>query len=392
MSNIPVDSLIFLTFLIFAGAAVLCTLALYTRQSMLVAYIALGVIVGPFGLRLIPNAHTVSEIGEIGIIFLLFLLGLNMQPKNLLQLLQRATIVTMGSSVLVVALSCMVTYYFGYSMLENIMIGLALLFSSTIIGLKLLPTTVLQHRHTGEVVISILLLQDLIALVVLMMIHLIGGERLTWQEGIGLIIALPLLVLIAFLLQRFVLIKLLKRFESIREYIFLLAIGWCLTFATLGPVLGLSPEIGAFIAGVVLAEDKISQYIADNLKPLRDFFLITFFFSIGATFNPHYFTIVIEPAIILALVILLLKPLVYRYLLRWNGESKAVATEVGVRLGQASEFSLLVAYLAASTAVIGSKASYLIQATTIITFIVSSYLVVLRYPNPMAMNARLRRD
>jgi Kef-type K+ transport system membrane component KefB len=119
-----------------------------------------------------------------------------------------------------------------------------------------------------------------------------------------------------------------------------------------------------------------------------------FFFTIGASFNLQYLPEVILPAIILAILILLLKPIIFGTLLNKIGETKKVSLEVGVRLGQASEFSLLVAYLAASThqPLIGESANYLIQAMTILTFFVSSYFVVMRYPTPLALIERMRKD
>ncbi len=385
-------SLVFLIFIVFSGAALLCTIALFTRQSMLVAYMLLGFIVGPFELKLISDVHVVTEIGEIGIIFLLFLLGLHLQPKNLIQLLRKTIVVSIGSSVFFAALSYLVTRWFGYSSVDSIVIGTAVLFSSTIIGLKLLPTTVLHHRHTGEIMISVLLLQDLIAIIVLMVLRGAGGGGITGYEIIKMVLGLPLLVMVAFVLERYMLVHLLRKFNHIKEYIFLLPIGWCLSFVIVAKILGLSPEVGAFIAGVALAENPISQFIAEKLQPLRDFFLIAFFFSIGATFDPHYLMKVIIPAAMLALLIIVFKPMIFRYLLVNSGESKSVGWEVGWRLGQASEFSLLVAYLAATSGIISESASYLIQATTIITFIVSSYIVLLRYPSPIAFSDKLRRD
>jgi predicted Kef-type K+ transport protein len=100
------------------------------------------------------------------------------------------------------------------------------------------------------------------------------------------------------------------------------------------------------------------------------------------------------PALLLAGLVLLIKPWLFQVLLQMSGEKKYIAREVGVRLGQASEFSLLIAYLAAETtpALIGDKANYLIQAVTILTFVGSSYWVVLRYPTPLALNEKMRVD
>ena len=120
--------------------------------------------------------------------------------------------------------------------------------------------------------------------------------------------------------------------------------------------------------------------------------MVLFFFTIGAGFNLQYLDIVIIPAMILAALMLAVKPIIFKYLLFKSNESKKVAWEVGVRLAQVSEFSLLVAYLAATTKIIGDSANYLIQATTILTFIASSYIVVLKYPTPLAFSDKMRRD
>ena len=205
-------------------------------------------------------------------------------------------------------------------------------------------------------------------------------------------VALPSLILFAFLGERYVLVKLLARFDRTQEYVFLLSIGWCLGVSALARKIGLSDDIGAFVAGVALAASPISLFIAESLKPLRDVFLVMFFFSVGATFNFGYLGQVIIPALILSSMMLLLKPLFFRYLFLKAGEKKSVAQEVGVRLGQASEFSLLVASIAWSIHLISDVGSNLIQATTILTFIVSSYVVVLKYPTPMSLSDKMRRD
>ena len=162
--------------------------------------------------------------------------------------------------------------------------------------------------------------------------------------------------------------------------------------AELSEALGLSPEIGAFIAGIAVATEPISRFIAESLKPLRDFFLVVFFFSLGASFDLSAMEAVLLPASVLATISLLLKPLVFEKLWQYEGESLDRSREVGARLGQISEFSLLIAVLATESAVISMQASYLIQLATLMTFIVSSYYIVLRYPTPIAVSDRLRRD
>jgi len=393
---VQADHIITTIFLIFTGAAVLATAALYARQTLLVAYIAIGLILGQSGFNLIADAGFLQQISDIGIMFLLFLLGLNLNPNKLLHLLKSATILVIASSLMFATFGYIVAISFGFSSTESLVIAASTIFSSTIIGLKLLPTTVLHHRHTGEIIISILLLQDLIAIGLLMFLHTQGqitaNDPGAQQHLLTLLISFPTIILVAYLSEKYILQKLFLRFDTILEYIFLLAIAWCLGLAELATSMGLSHEIGAFIAGVAIASGPISQFIAESLKPLRDFFLIIFFFTIGASFDISQLDDILIPGIILALLALSLKPIIFKKLLQLSGEDTAVATEVGFRVGQLSEFSILLGALALQVGVIGQSASQLIQLSTLLTFIISSYLIVFRYPTPIATSDRLRRD
>ncbi len=386
------DAFVSSFFLIFGCAAVLATAALYTRQPLIVTYILTGIILGPSGTALIDNPQLISSIAKFGIIFLLFLLGLDMQPSKLLNTLKNSLVVGILSSIAFFAVGCLIAMTFGYPTTESVIIGLAMMFSSTIIGIKLLPTTVLHHRHTGEIMISLLLIQDLIAIIVLLV--LTGGflEFSGIPKILRVMVSLPLLIGLSWLFVRYVLLKLLEKFDAFHEYIFLVAIGWCLGLAEIAELAGLSMEIGAFVAGVTIATSPIALYIADHLKPLRDFFLVLFFFSLGAGFHLELLGDVIVPALVMAAAMLVLKPVVFRYLLSGVSETVPLSWETGFRLGQISEFSLLIAFIATAEALISQEASHLIQATAILTFLVSSYLVVFRYPTPIAVSEELRRD
>lgn len=383
---------IYSLFLIFTGAAVMATAALFARQAMIVAYIVVGAALGPWGAGVVHDAGWIEEVSSIGIMFLLYLLGLDMLPQQLWRMLGEALGVTLASSVAFCALGAGVALAFGFALHEALLIGGCMMFSSTIIGLKLLPTTTLHHKHTGQMMISVLLVQDLIAIVVLLVVQGYGqGQDPLWGVARQMV-ALPTLVAVALLAEKFVIEPLIARFDQIHEYLFLLVIGWCLGIAEFAVLLGLSHEIGAFIAGVALASCPVSMFIADSLRPLRDFFLILFFFSLGAGFHPSAFEAALAPAAVLAVLMLVLKPVIFRWLFRRAGEGERQSLEVGVRLGQVSEFSLLIAFLALGTGIFGERAGSLVQLTTLVTFIISSYVIVLRYPTPIAVSDSLRRD
>ena len=303
------DPIVFTIFLIFTGAALVATLALFARQALLIAYILIGAVLGPWGLGFVDDAELINDIAHIGIIFLLFLIGLNLQPQDLIHMVRKTTVVTVISSLLFSAVGFSVAMLFGYKLGEALLIGIATSFSSTIVGLKLLPTTILHHQRTGEVIISILLLQDLFAIAVLMMLKGGGGAAGSAEEFalwgmFKLLLATPLFIAAAWLLQKYILLPLVTKFDRIQEYIFLMAIAWCMSLAEMAHFLGLSSEIGAFIAGITLASSPISLFIAESLKPLRDFFLIMFFFSLGAGFNLGMIDQVVIPGMILAIAML----------------------------------------------------------------------------------------
>jgi len=384
------ESLLFTIFLIFVGASVMATFTLWARQALIVGYIVLGVVFGPSLLGWVTDAHMIQNVSDVGIMFLLFLLGMNMPPQKLLDLLRETTLITVISSSLFALCGIGVGLAFGFTLTESLVIGAGVMFSSTIIGFKLLPTTVLHHQRTGELMISVLLLQDVIAIVVLVLLQARGGERSLLQEIFWLISSFVGVSAFAYMMEQLVLIKLIARYNRIFEYIFLLAIGWCLGIAELAHYLGLSHAIGAFIAGVVIATNRISLFISESLKPLRDFFLIIFFFAMGASLDIGKLAGVIWPAALLAGGLLVIKPLVLYRLFVYEGETTERAKEIGVRLGQNSEFAFLIAVLAVQLGVIGETASYVIQLSTLLTFIISTYWIVLRFPTPIAINPKLR--
>ena len=211
---------------IFLGAAILSSAALYARQPIIIAYIALGIALGPFGLGVVSDMELVSGAGHVGIILLLFLLGLDMKPIALWNSLRQSTLVAVLSALVFAATGYGLSRLFGFAGMDAVLISAALVFSSTIIGIKLLPTTVLHHRHLGEMMIALLLFQDLLAIIVLVMMESAGIGDLTWRALLQPLLTLPLLGLVSWLSVKTLLLTLIRRFDRYHEYIFLLAIGW----------------------------------------------------------------------------------------------------------------------------------------------------------------------
>ncbi|MCP4433703.1 MAG: cation:proton antiporter [Gammaproteobacteria bacterium] len=385
------DHIILQFVVIFAGAAGLATLFLFLKQPIILAYIVLGILVGPKGLGLINDAEQIEQLAHTGIVLLLFLIGLNFQPAKLVGLLGRVGIVTLATCFLFMLLSFVAALALGFPLIDSLIVGGALMFSSTIVSLKLIPTTQLHHHHVGEVMISVLLLQDVIAIMLIVLVTEGGMDNLMLSVTL-LLLKLLVLSVLSFIFVKFVITKLLLRFDVIKEHTFVMALGWGLFVAGTAKMLGLSLEMGAFIAGISLATVPIALVIAEELKPLRDFFLILFFFSIGAEFDLVVSRELIVPGLIISVLLMAAKPVIFNWGFKAIGEKSQNSAELGIRLGQASEFSLLIAFSALASGLIEERSSYLIQLVVVLTFVASTYWVVSAYPTPISYKRGQRKD
>lgn len=369
--------------------AVLAWCAHALRQPIILGYILCGVIAGPGGFALVSDVEFVDAAGKIGVTLLLFLAGVTLHPNQFYKLFRQTAWVTAGTGFASFAVAAVFVRLWGFGWGDSLLAGAALMYSSTILVIKLLPTTTLHQRHMGATCIAVLIAQDIVAVTLLLYI---GPGR---GSALGLTL-LPLKVALllggAFIFEQYILRKMMAHIDRIHEVLYLLSLGWCLGLAMLAHQVGLSIEMGAFVAGIALARSPLSFFLSEGLKPFRDFFLVLFFFVLGARLDLGMIRELLLPALLLGGALLVLKPWTFYKLFQWKGEAKPFAREAGLRLGQASEFSLIIAAYAAVEGAMTDGAAQLVQLTAIITMAVSSYIVVLRCPTPVASNKRLQRD
>ena len=375
--------------LIIISCAALSWLALVLRQPLIVAYMAGGFLLGLPVLGLIRDTGFLDGVSELGITLLLFLAGLVLHPRRLRELLRQTLLITLANSALSAAVAALFCLLWGFDLRTALFISLPLIFSSTILVLKLLPTTALHHKRMGAYCIAILIAQDLIAIVLLIFLNAKGAAPIQWLmlpvKGILLIAAV-----LAF--EQIILRRVMRRCDRFHETLQLLALGWCLLIALLSHKLGLSYEIGAFIAGVALARSPLSYFLSEQLKPFRDFFLVFFFFVLGARFDPAAARAVVLPALLLCILTMAAKYGCFRFLFRKAGETKSFAHETGARLAQASEFSLILVLAEYRAGLLNEAGFQLVQLVTFFSLILSSYFVVARFPSPLASNPKLKQD
>ena len=376
---------------IMVSAAVLGTLFLFLRQPIVIAYIAIGFALGPGGLGLIKETTHLEQIAHVGVILLLFLIGLNLQPQKLLAIFQKTALLTLSTSLLFALAATTFALLLQFSLFASLIVGAAMMFSSTVVGLKLVPTTTLHHKRTGEVMTGVLLLQDLLAILIILLLSGGGSEHPIMAFGL-LLLKFIALAIALFLGVRWIMLPLLTRFDVVQEYTFVATLGWCLLGAEVAHLVGLSYEIGAFTAGISIASSPVALAIAEHLKPLREFFLILFFFAIGARLNLQISPLLLAAAIIFGTLLVPLKAFIFRKAFVWSGEKESASKELSVRLSQASEFSLLVVLAATSGDWLHYEQGMMIQIATLITFIFSTYWTVLRYPTPISASHHLLQD
>jgi Kef-type K+ transport system membrane component KefB len=389
--------------IVIVASAVLSYIAVKARQPIIIGYIAAGVIFGPAATRLfgetelaklfmISDMEFISHVSKIGITLLLFLAGITLHPTHLLAYGRTTLIVTALSCVSSLAMAWVTIVAFGFSGTEALFASLAMMFSSTILVVKLLPTTTLHHERMGAICISILIAEDLIAIGVLILMGAAGKGDALWLDFLRLLASASALLGVALLAERYILRRVMKGIEKFHEALFVVGLGWCLIIAAGGVLLGLSSEVGAFFAGVVLARQKLSLFISEKLKPLRDFFLVLFFFALGAKLDIFVLTGVLAPAILLAVIFVIVKPFLLLLFFRVARLDKPASKEAALRLGQLSEFSLLVAVVAFESGLVGKTACGMIQLAVIFTMIVSTYIVIETLPTPLAVKTKLRKD
>ena len=386
------ESIVFQLSVIVVGAAALGTIFLYLRQPIMVAYIAVGILFGPHGFQVVQSTDIVEEVAHIGVMLLLFLVGLNLNPQNLLHLFRKTVFMTLATCLSFAAISAGFALAIGFGLMPSLLFGAAMMFSSTVVGLKLVPTTALHHRRTGEVMTGVLLLQDLLAILVILFLAGPSGGGDMAVSFLMVIVKLAGICIASFVGVKYHVVPLLRKFDVVQEYTFVAVLGWCLLWAEVAHIIGMSYETGAFIAGLSIASCKAANVIAEHLKPLREFFLILFFFAVGAKLNFMLNPTLVVMAVIFGVALVFIKSRVFEVALRRSGETPELARELGVRLGQSSEFSLLVVMAATASGVLTDTQAMVIQVTTISTFVVSTYWTVAKYPTPISMKAGMRKD
>ncbi len=343
------------------------------KQPSIIAYIVAGLLVGPAALDIVSQVSFLSTFSSIGIAFLLFLVGINLDLRTVRRIGPSALLLGIGQIALSLILGLGAAWAIGVRGAESWYVAAAVTFSSTIVVVKLLSDKKDLDSLSGQLAVAVLVIQDLVAVIALSVVAAVGSHGASSLLAVlGKAIALGV---VALLTSKYILPPLLHAAGKNQETLFLFSITWCFVLATLFWSVGLSLEIGALVAGLLLASTPYSYEISSRIKPLRDFFIILFFVVLGAQMHLVNIENVLVPAIILSGILLLGKPLIIAFLMGLLGFSKRSAYHTGGTLAQASEFSLILASLGASFGHVAPRTMTTLVLTALLTITGSAYFM-----------------
>ena len=348
------------------------------KQPLLIGYIIAGVLVGPLVLNIVHAADTLDIFAHLGIAFLLFIIGLGLSPKVIKDVGKAATLTGVLQVVFTSAVGWLIVKALGYDSLTALYIAVALAFSSTIIVLKLLSDKKEHQRLYAKISIGFLLVQDVCAAVILIAVAAVNNNDLSSSLvyellGKGLLILSALYVVAAYVLPR------LKNFISQQqEFLFIFSIAWGFGVGALFHASGLSLEVGALAAGVALANQPYAGEVSSRLRPLRDFFIIMFFVSLGTALQLTILAPIIPQAILLSVFVLVGNPLIVMIIMGLLGFTKKTGFKAGLAVAQISEFSLIFIALATTSLAtdLGQEVVGLVTLIALITIAASSYMII----------------
>ena len=374
LANLPTsEAIIFDIATVLILSAIFGFVAKKLRQPLILAYVLTGLVIGPIVFGFVKNMDLIHAFSEIGVAFLLFIAGLEISFKKIKEAnLKKIVLIGLLQVAAIFGVVFLCSNLIGISSLQAAYIGIILAFGSTMVDVKLLADRNELVTLHGRLILGILLLQDLIAIIAIM-IFTAGGFALA---PLGVAFAKLLIILgIAILLQKFVLNKMFKFAARSNELLLLSCLGILFLFVTMSYALELSIAIGAFVAGVSLANSPFKIELESKVTPLRDFFAILFFVALGMqiSFNGVGANLMLLGFLLIGALVL--KPLITFILLRVSGYQPRTSFATSISLAQLSEFSLIIGTIGLTSGVLDSGMFSTIILATIITMSMTPYWI-----------------
>ena len=346
------------------------------RQPLIVAYIVAGIVAGPLFLNFISGDQKIfSTFANFGVVLLLFVLGLNLNFNHIKRIGRVSVIAGLSQVIFTAVIGGLILLWLEFSFSSAAYLAIAITFSSTIIIVKLLADKNDTETVYGRYTIGLMIVQDLIAIVIMLIITSLGAGQ---SLGIELSeLALKTAAIFAFVavMGRVVAPRFLARVAHSGELLFIFTVAWCFGLASLLYWLGFSLEIGAIAAGLTLGSSPYQPEISSRVKPLRDFFLVIFFIILGSQLTITNLPQVWWPSVILALFILFGNPLILYLTFRWLKFTRRNSFLAGVTAAQVSEFGFVLLVMGRNLGHITGPELEIFTVVALLTIIISSYVI-----------------
>lgn len=359
-------------------AAIIALLGRVIKQPSIIAYLITGVLVSPLFFNLIDPATHLQSLASVGIALLLFIIGTSLDFRIFKSVGGASIIGGIATVAIVCSASFLIAKFLGFDLVPAIYIALAFSFSSAVVVVKILSDKKEIETLHGQIALGILIIESFIAALALMIIPVVSSE------GTGAILSqvfkFVLMIGSVILVGHFIFSKLLSFAAKNQEVLFLVSLAWALSVGAIFEIVGVSTEIGALVAGMVIASSKYSLEIKSKVKGIRDFFVILFFVYFGAQLAAPITRQLVKQAAIFSIFILVIKPLIVMGLTRSFGFKKRTNFMIGTSLTQVSEFSLIVILMGYSLGHIEQSVFSLTILVTLITVSLSSYAIYFSTP------------
>ena len=368
------------TLVYLAAAVVAVPLARLMGLSSIIGYLGAGILIGPWGLKLVTDPGDMLHFAEFGVVLMLFLVGLELEPRRLWALRRPifgwGSVQLFGSALLMTAVGLVA----GVDWRLSLVAGLGLAMSSTAIGLGVLAERNLMATTSGQSILSVALLQDVAAIPILALVPLLAGAQAQANDGSGWLDAAKAIgVIVAIVLGGRMLLRPALRWIARSETpeIFTAAsLLLVIATAALMQAVGLSMALGAFLAGVLLAESEYRRELETDIEPFKGLLLGLFFIAVGMTID---FAVVMERPVLVALLVagfLLLKAVVLWAMARSMPLPRPERPVFIILLAQGGEFGFVVFQTAAQAGVVGAPVSSLLVAVVAISMLLTPLLLM----------------
>lgn len=387
----PVESFIDDLGIIVVGAAIVAFLARRIGMPSIVAYLLAGLFLGPLT-GLVEMSESLGLLSEIGIALLLFLVGLELSLDKIRDVGRVAVVAGIGQVVFTALGGLVLCYLLGFPLLESVFLSVALTFSSTVVVVKLLDEKgELDHLY-GRIAVGIFLVQDLVAIVILTFLAGIGkaaGGGGRTSVGFGDIMSslgsafsgMAVLLVVALVAARYVLPKPFAWSARRPETVLIWSLAWCFALVMAAHHLHLSLEIGAFLAGIGLAQLPYNEDLHRRVHPLMNFCIAVFFVSLGVKMEVGDAMKEWPTVTVLSLFVLIGNPAIFIWIIARMGYQVRTSFFAGVTVAQISEFSFIVVALGVSSGMVGESVMSQTALIGLVTITLSAYMI--RFSEPL---------